>query len=760
VYDTLFTAGERVSMPRKPAKPKGPKVSKEPKPTKRPKKAKHQDPFFERESQKYDSPIPSREFILVALEKMGKPQSFEGIAAELKLHSEQDLEALNRRLHAMVRDGQLAVNRRGTFGLLDKMRLVAGRIQAHKDGFGFLVPDDGSKDLYLSPFEMRQVFHGDRALVREGVPDRKGRHEGKIVEVLERNTPQVVGRYAVEAGVPFVIPSSREIAQDILIHQGALNPKSGDIVVVKITHPPTPNKYAMGEVVEILGEHMAPGLEVDVAMRAHQLPFCFDPEVEAEVRAWTETVPQEAYANRKDLRDLHFVTIDGEDAKDFDDAVYALKTKGGFKLYVAIADVAYYVKPGSALDRSAYDRGNSVYFPNRVVPMLPEILSNGLCSLKSDVDRLVMVCEMDITNAGVIKHYSIYDAVICSKARLTYTRVAALLDNEPHDIPEKLIEDIRTLDLLYERLAAQRQKRGAIDFETVETQILFDDNKKISKIMPRIRNKAHKLIEECMLAANQSVAKFLIEHEMPSLFRVHEKPLPEKLSELRQFLAPFGLVLGGGDDPEPKHYAKLIESIRDRDDKHLLQTVTLRSMKQAVYMPDNMGHFGLAFDMYTHFTSPIRRYPDLLVHRALKAVLAGRVKKADIDPKVLAQQGQHCSMTERRADEATRDVTHWLKCEYMLDHVGEIFEGMITSVTGFGIFVELTDIYVEGLVHVSSLDNDYYQYDAIHHRLTGERTGVIFRIGDKVTVKIAAVHLDDRKIDFALVQKEKRKGAS
>lgn len=743
-------------MPRKPKEPTHSKKTTK-KTSVKSKSKKHQDPFFERESQKYETPIPSREFILATLEQAGKPQNFLEIAEILTLSSENDLEALNRRLHAMVRDGQLAVNRRGSFGLLDKMRLVAGRIQAHKDGFGFLVPDDGSKDLFLSPFEMRQVFHGDRALVREGMADRKGRHEGKIVEILERNTPQVVGRYAMEAGVPFVIPSAREIAQDILIHQGALSPKVGDMVVVKITHPPTPNKYAMGEVIEILGEHMAPGLEIEVALRSHQLPFQFDALVEQEVSAWTETVPKEAYEGRKDLRALHFVTIDGEDARDFDDAVYAEKTKGGFRLYVAIADVAYYVKPGTALDKSAYERGNSVYFPSRVIPMLPEILSNGLCSLKSEVDRLVMVCQMDISNAGIIKHYEIYDAVICSKARLTYTRVAALLDGEPHDIPDDLCDDIRTLDMLYERLIAQRQKRGAIDFETVETQILFDDNKKISSIQPRVRNKAHKLIEECMLAANQTVATFLIEHDMPSLFRVHEKPLPEKLNELRQFLGPFGLVLGGGDDPDPKHYAKLIESIRDRDDKHLLQTVTLRSMKQAVYMPDNMGHFGLAFESYTHFTSPIRRYPDLLVHRALKAVLAGKVKKSDIDEKALLAMGQHCSMTERRADDATRDVTHWLKCEYMLDHVGETFEGMITSVTGFGIFVELTDIYVEGLVHVSSLDNDYYNYDAIHHRLMGERTGVIFRIGDKVTVKIASVHLDDRKIDLSLVQKEKGK---
>ncbi len=718
-------------------------------------KKKVQDPHFEREAQKYESPIPSRELIILELEKTGKPQYFEDVAALLELHSDEDLEALRRRLLAMVRDGQLAVNRRGSFGLLNKMRLVAGRVQAHKDGFGFLVPDDGSKDLYLSPFEMRQVFHGDRVVAREGFPDRKGRHEGKIVEILERNTPQVVGRYMVEAGVPFVIPGAREIAQDILIHEGALNPKPGDIVVVHITYPPTAHKYAMGEVVEILGEHMGPGLEVDVAVRAHQLPFQFSHEVEEEVKSWTETVPHSAYEGRKDLRALNFVTIDGEDAKDFDDAVYAEKTKNGFRLWVAIADVAYYVKPGTVLDKAAYERGNSVYFPNRVIPMLPEILSNGLCSLKENVDRLVMVCQMDISNAGVIKHYEIYDGVICSKARLTYTRVAALLEGTAHDIPEALSGNLEVLHLLYERLAAQREKRGAIDFDTVETQILFNDDKKIEKILPRTRNIAHKLIEECMLAANQSVAEFLVEQDMPALFRVHEKPIPEKLNELRQFLAPFGLVLGGGDDPSPKHYAKLIQSIRFRDDKHLLQTVTLRSMKQAVYMPDNMGHFGLAFETYTHFTSPIRRYPDLLVHRALKKVINGVVEK--IDQQALAQKGEHCSMTERRADEATRDVVHWLKCEYMLDHVGETFTGMITSVTGFGIFVELTDIYVEGLVHISSLENDYYQFDPIHYRLTGERSGVIYRIGDKVTVKIAAVNLDERKIDFLLAQESRGK---
>lgn len=735
---------------KKPPKKSPKKSSSKPKA----KKAKLKDPFYDRESQKYESPIPSREYIISLLEGVGKPQNFDEIAEALHLSKEDDLEALSRRLRAMVRDGQLAVNRRGSYGLLEKMRLVAGRVQAHKDGFGFLIPDDGTNDLYLSPYEMRQVFHGDRVLVRESVPDRRGRAEGKIVEVLERNTPHVVGRFVIEEGVALVIPSAREIAQDILIHEGELHPKPGEIVMVHITHPPTSHKYAMGVVTEILGEHMAPGLEIDIAMRAHQLPFQFDAAVMDEVRSWTETVPAQAYEGREDLRDLHFVTIDGEDAKDFDDAVYAQKTKGGFRLYVAIADVAYYVKPGTALDKSAYDRGNSVYFPSRVIPMLPEILSNGLCSLKAEVDRLVMVCQMDITNAGVIKHYEIYNGVICSKARLTYTRVAALVQGAPHDIPAALVDDITTLHLLYERLNAQREKRGAIDFDTVETQILFDDNKKISKIMPRVRNEAHKLIEECMLAANQSVAEYLLAHKMPALFRVHEKPMPEKLNELRQFLGPFGLVLGGGDDPQPKHYAKLIESIRNRDDKHLLQTVTLRSMKQAMYMPDNMGHFGLAYDTYTHFTSPIRRYPDLLVHRALKRILAG--EKPQLDEAQLQAIGEHCSMTERRADDATRDVTHWLKCEYMLEHVGSTFEGMVTSVTGFGIFVELTEIYIEGLVHISSLENDYYAYDPIHHRLTGERSGRTYRIGDKVTVKVVAVHLDDRKIDLMLVEGKKK----
>lgn len=717
-----------------------------------PKKPKKVDPHSAREAEKYERPIPSREFILDCLADTGVPMTFDEIAHALEIKSDEDYVALERRLGAMVRDGQIGRNRRNTYGLLEKMRLIPGRVLGHKDGFGFLTPDDGEKDLFLSAKEMRLVFPGDRVVVREGFADRRGRKEGKIVEVLAHNTTRLVGRYFEEQGIAFVRPDNVTITQDIMVQPSGLTAPKGSIVVVDILQYPTQTKHAIGKVVEILGEHMAPGMEIEVALRSHDLPYQFSPEVLAEVAGWTEDVPASACEGREDLRNLDFVTIDGEDARDFDDAVFAEKTKGGYKLYVAIADVSAYVKPGTALDQSAYERGNSVYFPSRVIPMLPEILSNGLCSLKPQVDRLAMVCEMHITNGGEIKQADFYDAVIHSKARLTYTRVAAFLSGGEHDIPEALVPALSTLYKLYERLREQRTDRGAIDFETIETQIIFNDDKKIEKIVPRERNEAHKLIEECMLAANESVALFLLHEKVPILYRVHDQPSPEKIGDLREFLKPLGLQLGGEDKPTPKHYAKLLETIRTREDKHLLQMVLLRSLSQATYSPDNMGHFGLAYDAYTHFTSPIRRYPDLLVHRAIKAILDHHIDPKQFSEKIMAEAGLHCSMTERRADDATRDVTAWLKCEYMQDNVGGEFEGFITGVTGFGLFVELKDIYVEGLVHVSSLDNDYYQHDATHHVLRGERTGVIYSVSDRVKVRVASVNLDDRKIDFTMVE--------
>jgi ribonuclease R len=711
---------------------------------------KTKDPHHKREAQKYENPIPSREYILEQLGKAGKALSFNQIAKILGLTDFDGKDALDRRLHAMVRDGQIAKAGRNSFEIINDQDLIKGRVIGHKDGFGFVIPDDGSKDLYLSPREMRLVFHGDRVAVREITAFRRNRKEGQIVRVLARCTQQLVGRYFYEHKVGFVRPEHINIQQDILIDSSELQPNPGEMVVVEITEQPSMRRQAMGKVIEILGEHMAPGMEIDVAIRAHNLPHDFPESVKEEIKSWTETVPESAYADRKDIRDLPLVTIDGEDAKDFDDAVYASKTKKGYSLYVAIADVSYYVKPGTALDDEAQMRGNSVYFPERVIPMLPEILSNGLCSLKPNVDRLCMVCEMHISNAGVIKHFDIYPAVMHSKARLTYSRVAAMLAGETHDIPHEVVPHIETLYQLYGVLRSQREKRGAIDFETQETKILFDIDKKIKDIVPAERNEAHKLIEECMLSANETVALFLEENGVNTLYRVHDSPKVERLEELRLFLAPFGLQMPGGSEPEPKHFAKLLQQISGRDDHHLLQVVLLRSMNQAIYTPENIGHFGLAYGVYTHFTSPIRRYPDLIVHRCLKAIINDKTELYTKEQMLSA--GDHCSMTERRADDATRDVIQWLKCEYMQDHVGDKFVGVISGVTHFGIFVELQDIYVEGLVHVNSMRDDHYKHDATHYTLTGERTGQILRLGDKVEVSVQAVNLDDRKIDFALEQ--------
>ncbi len=710
---------------------------------------KPKDPHHQREAEKYENPISSREYILEQLKASEKPLTFKQIAKQLDLADDAVArEALDRRLNAMVRDGQIMRSGRNHYSAMDDKQLIKGCIIGHKDGFGFLMPDDGSKDLYLSPREMRQVFHGDRVSAREVTAFRKGKKEGQIVQVLERNTHQIVGRYFYEQKQGFVRPERTNIQQDILVKESELEVNPGEMVVLEITSPPTLHRQAVGKIVEVLGKHMAPGMEIDVALRAHDLPHNFPEAVKAEIQHWTETVPESAYADRKDIRELSLVTIDGEDARDFDDAVYVEKTKGGYSLFVAIADVSYYVKPGTELDKEALVRGNSVYFPERVIPMLPEILSNGLCSLKPNVDRLCMVCEMHISNAGIIKHSEIYPAVMNSKARLTYTQVALMLAGEAHEVPEALIPHVKMLYQLYQVLRTQREDRGAIDFESQETKIVFDEFKKIQKIIPAERNDAHKLIEECMLSANETVALFLQQHKSHTLYRVHDCPGVEKIEELRLFLAPFGLQLSGGLEPKPKDYAKLITNIQKRDDKHLLQTVLLRSMSQAIYTPDNIGHFGLAYEVYAHFTSPIRRYPDLIVHRCLKNILND--KKNSYTKENMFSMGDHCSMTERRADDATRDVIQWLKCEYMQDRIGEKFIGIISGVTHFGIFVELQEIYVEGLVHINNLRDDHYIHDATHYTLTGERTGQVLRLGDKVEVCVQSVNLDDRKIDFAL----------
>lgn len=714
------------------------------------------DQHAEREAQKYDNPIPSREFIMEMLAEQDGPMSYRRIAETLGLEDGTSLEALRRRLRAMERDGQLVRNRRDRYGLVSKMQLISGRVIGHPDGFGFLVPDDGTDDLFMSARQMRSLLHGDRAVARVSGVDRRGRREGSVVEVLERAHNEVVGRFLLEHGIGIVAPDNKRITQDILVppeHRGGA--VDGQIVVVEIIEQPNARTQPIGKIVEVLGDHMAPGMEIDIAIRAHELPREWSPAVLDEIAPLGEHVEESHKEGRVDLRDTPLVTIDGEDARDFDDAVFCEPHGKGWRLLVAIADVSHYVQISSALDAEARNRGNSVYFPAQVIPMLPEVLSNGLCSLNPNVDRLCMVCEMMVTAQGTVRKFRFFDAVMNSAARLTYTEMAKMVVDKDEDLRAQhaaVVPHLDDLYSLYEIFRAKRDKRGAIDFETTETRMVFGRDRKIEKIVPVERNDAHKLIEEFMIAANVSAAKHLLAEEIPALYRVHKGPSEDKLNNLREFLKSVGLKLHGGDEPQPKHYAKLLQELEGRDDAHLVQTVLLRSLSQAVYTPENEGHFGLAFDAYGHFTSPIRRYPDLLVHRAIRHRLMEKpVSKFEYGLPEMLAMGEQCSMTERRADEATRDATDWLKCEFMQDRVGEEYDGVITSVTSFGLFVELKDIYVEGLIHITSLSKDYYLFDPIQHTLVGERSHKSFCLGDSIRIRVARVDLDRKRVDFDFV---------
>jgi ribonuclease R len=721
-------------------------------------KKKLKDPFSKREKEKYEDPIPCRELILDVLSDYGKPMSRNQLLDILEIEKESKQEALGFRLKAMLRDGQIMQDRRGRFCLLQKINLQRGTIQGHPDGFGFFIPDAGGDDMVLSATEMRAVMNGDIVLAYQCGVDRRGRPEGKIHEVIEHANATVVGRFFTEHGVGFVLPDNKRLTHDVSIPDefwgGA---KHGQIVLVELLIFPNKRAKAIGKVMHILGDHMAPGMEIEVAIHAHRIPDQWPSDVIADVAKIPQQVTKEQIKGRTDLRKYPFVTIDGDDAKDFDDAVYCYsKPKGGFQLYVAIADVSHYVPQDSSLDKEAARRGNSVYFPGKVIPMLPEALSNGICSLNAHVDRLCMVAEMAISAEGKIMRSRFYRAVIHSHARLTYTQVGDWLEagkaDEKH---QALWPDLQNLYALYQTLLVTRKSRGAMDFDTTETKIEFDENKKIQCIVPVIRNNAHKLIEECMLAANVATARFLEKAQIPTLYRVHAAPEPEKIIALRQFLGEFGLQLTGGKKPQPKDFQRALASIGDKPEKHLIETVMLRSLKQAQYVEVNDGHFGLAYTAYTHFTSPIRRYPDLLIHRAIGHLLdAESADNFSYNHEDMNRFGKHSSMTERRADEATRDVVSWLKCEYMQDKLGQVFKGRISSVTGFGIFVELDDVYVEGLVHITALKNDYYKFDPVKHRLVGERTGVTYGLGDSMIVLVARVDLDDRKIDFYPAEEE------
>jgi ribonuclease R len=720
-----------------------------------------QDPHAQREAEKYENPIPSRELILQLIQESGKPLRRQQIAQQFALESADDLEALRRRLRAMERDGQVLFNRRQKYCLSENHNSISGRVLGHPEGFGFLKPDDGSEDLFISPREMKALMHNDRAKVRVSGIDRKGRREATVVEILERNTHQVVGRFFVEGKVTYVMPDNKKMAKEVLIaSEDTGGAKKGQIVVVEIVQQPTQHCQPLGRITEVLGMHMAPGMEIEMAIRSYELPNVWPNALLDEIKSLTPEVPEAAKEGREDIRHLPLVTIDGEDARDFDDAVYAQKTAKGWKLLVAIADVSHYVHVDTALDTEAQSRSTSVYFPEKVIPMLPEILSNGLCSLNPHVDRLCMVCELLVNDEGVVTRSRFFEAVMRSHARLTYTQVAKMLvegDQKLANQYAELMPHLTTMYRLYQTMRRQREVRGAMDFDTQETKIVFGENRKIEQIVPVVRNDAHKLIEEFMITANNAAAKFLNRKKIPRLLRIHDGPGVEKLLTLRTFLGELGLYLGGGDQPHPLDYMHLLESVKDRPDAHLIQTVLLRSMSQAVYSPDTKGHFGLALDAYAHFTSPIRRYPDLLVHRAIRHSLrGGNASSFRYSPNDMVTLGEHCSANERRADEATRDVNSWLKCEYMMDKIGEEFTGIISAVTSFGFFVELQSIYVEGLVHIASLRQDYFLFDAASHRLYGERTGVRYRLGDSVKIKVVRVNLDDKKIDFELLESAKK----
>ena len=730
----------------------------------------------------FDPDVPSRENILEALRRAAGPLSPEDLALALDVVRDATQVGYDRRIAAMERDGQITRNRKGLLLLTNKLDFIAGRVQGHRDGFGFLIRDTGGSDLFLSPREMLKVLHGDRVLVKQS-GEYRGKPEATIVEVIERRTNRLVGRFLNERGLTIVVPEDQRIKHDVLIPPGeAGDAQPGQVVLVDIIEQPTRHTQPLGRVTEVLGEVDDPGMEIEIAVRKFDVPVEFSVKAIKQTDKLPDELRKADYKDRIDLRDVPFITIDGEDARDFDDAVYCepidldeVSQQNNWRLLVAIADVSHYVLPEDALDADAQARGTSVYFPRRVIPMFPEKLSNGLCSLNANVDRAVLVCDMVIAGhgpkAGQVTAYQFYNAVIHSHARTTYNQVWEALQHSTGPVAKlfaKVLPQIQDLHTLFTVLHAARKNRGAIDFDKIETKIVCNELGRIDKIVAHVRNDAHRLIEECMLAANTCAADFMHRSKHPGLYRVHEGPTTERLQALRAFLKTVSLDLAGGDDPQAKDYAALVDRARGRPDFDLLQTMCLRSMQQAIYSPDNMGHFGLSFPAYTHFTSPIRRYPDLMTHRVIKSLLVGKRYRPQppdhvVMPGISEQEFEHdtwekigiiLSGYERRADDASRDVEAWLKCWFMKERVGEVFSGRVTGVASFGIFVTLDTLHVEGMVHVSELGTEYFQFNDAMHELRGERTGMRYRLTDSVQVQVSRVDLEARRIEFRLVAGE------
>ncbi len=700
----------------------------------------------------YQHPIPDRNTLIDYFTERGKPVRVDKILGDFALKGQRMRSLLVDRLNAMVRAGQIIENRRGVYCLTAKIDLVTGTVSGHRDGFGFVVRDDGEDDdIYLSAREMRSVFDGDRVAVSVVGVDRRGKPEGKLVEVLERGTREIVGQFIRERGIGVVIPDNAKVSHRILIAKGESGrAKPGQIVVAEILDYPTYVEQATGRITRVLGSPDQKGIATDIAIESHQIPTRWPKPVRESIKSFGKTVPTQAKQGRLDLRDIDLVTIDGADARDFDDAVYAEPAGKGWRLLVAIADVAHYVSAETPLDKEAIRRGTSVYFPDRVVPMLPEVLSNGLCSLNPKVDRLCMVCDMRVSPEGKVTRTSFHEAVMRSKARLTYSQVNDFLSGRrDNDVPKKLRPAIRHLHDLYRVFAKARGRRGAIELDIPQTRFELDKNGEIARIVSVARNDAHRLIEECMIAANVEAARFLRRHRVQGLYRVHAKPDPDRFDELRLYLVSLGLKVPHPEHVSPKQFNALLSQVAGREDSSAISMQMLRALTHAEYTPENIGHFGLALDAYAHFTSPIRRYPDLLVHRAIKHIVRGgkpgkyRYKKDEME-----RLGAITSHHERRAEDATREVEAWLKCQYMQEHLGEQFHGVVTSVTRFGLFVQLPELMIDGLIHVTSLPNDYYHYDPRTQQLVGERSGEAFGLGQPVEVRVARVDMETRRIDF------------
>lgn len=715
----------------------------------------NKDPYFKREQQKYEQPLPSREWIIQLLKESAKPQKINSLAKKLSIKS-SEYDFFERRLKAMARDNQIMINNKeGLICLINQLEVVKCQIEMHNGGFGFAIPliKDEKGDFILHQKYMQNVMNGDIVNVCSIGIDKRGRRKGQIIEILERAYTDVVGRFYIKGNKPILKAEDKYLNQEIILEKESVKkfkPQSGQVILAKIERYPEDNCPAIAKIIEVLGDYADSGMEIEIAVRKHHLPYQFSSKCMHQTKKIPLKVRKSDLKDRIDLRNLPLVTIDGEDSRDFDDAVYAEKIGRNFRLIVAIADVSHYVHHNDDIDTDARERSTSVYFPRRVIPMLPEKLSNNICSLNPDVDRLCMVCDMKISYAGNIKEYQFYPAVMRSHARLTYNQVWEVLNRQQTNVYQK---ELNILYQLFQVLHKKRQQRGAIEFETTETKMIFNDNCKIEKIEPLIRNDAYKLIEECMLAANVCAADLLLKHKHTALFRNHVKPTPEKLSALRQQLALLGLQLNGADNPTPKDYAELSIQIQNRTDREIIQLMLLRSMQQAIYSDENLGHFGLAYQHYTHFTSPIRRYPDLLVHRAIKAILENKIYHVD-SWKELAI---HTSLCERRADEASRDVENWLKTYFMQNKIGQEFIGKISGLTHFGLFVTLDNIYIDGMIHIGDLGEDYFNFKPEIMAIKGERSGQIFRIGDTVHVKVVRADLNTGKIDLILLNKTTKK---